>query len=93
MLGSHKFRPKNRISCNLTNEVLLLRKARVSSSPKRTLAMSDIEITVEPELYSMMVLVFGVTVFCNICNAKEIGNLVPVRLSFRRIFEAYLGVL
>lgn len=66
---SYMFNPKNLMSCNLVIDVLLLRKARVSSIPNSTRAMIDIEMTVEPELYSIIVFVSGVTSFCNMFNA------------------------
>lgn len=57
------------MSCNFVHDVLLLRKALVSVMPYRARAMRDIEMTVEPELYSTMVLVSGLTDFCNMFKA------------------------
>lgn len=51
---THMSNPKNCINLSLAPLVLLLKYARVSSIPCKTLPRIDIEMTVEPELYSMI---------------------------------------
>lgn len=42
--------------------------------------MSDMEMTVDPELYSTMVLVSGFTAFCNMFNAVNYVGFVHIGL-------------
>ena len=62
--------PKNCIRRSLASLVLLLRKARTSCTPCITRAIIAMEITVDPELYSIMVLVLsGTTLASSMFNA------------------------
>jgi len=73
-------RPKNLIIWSFAHDVLLLRNALVSSKLWRTRAIIDKEMTVDPELYSTIVLLFGVTwLDCNMFNAGEITTLALFR--------------
>lgn len=63
--------PKNCINLSLATLVLLLKKARVSLMPWYTRATIDIDMTVDPELYSTMVFVFpGTTPFSRRLRAE-----------------------
>lgn len=78
--------PKNCIRRSLASLVLLLRNARTSSTPCITRAIMAMEITVEPELYSMTVLVEGVTLDWSMFIAAS--SLVSIECTFviRRFF-------
>lgn len=85
------FRPKNLMSCNFVHEVLLLRNARVSVIPYSERAMSDIEMTVEPELYSTMVLVVsGFTEDCSMFKAASGVSFVELAPGRKRLVREYL---
>lgn len=73
---SYTSRPKNCINLNFAGEVLLLRYARTSCIPWLIREANANEMTVEPELYSMIVFDFaGSTFSASILSATRLVSM------------------